>query len=417
MPWLVLLLAAGALAEGDAEPSRMLVLSDRNFTAVTEREELMLIDFYWDGCVHCKTMMPRLEEVARVLSLDDPPIPVATVNAEGNKECLRIAKVSEYPTMKISRGGELEDWESDGSSLLDHTWEVEGMVQKMRAARGQSSREVESPAGLQQFARKGLTEVLVFGIFPRGAGHDDYSVFQRVAHRFRGAVQFRHAVSREVVEAAGHMGRQSAVMMYRPFARKDFRLMYRGALSPKALSDWVLLNRVPPVGQLADGRGYAPYAARGVPVLRAFAAPGVPGEAERLAQLLEGECTARRKALACAVSPGEPPLVPAEGSQRPEDWNDAEDGEWQPDMVENARFGEVRCGMYHAGEYGFTPEDMLAGRAIVIEEAQRRRPAAFVYSPEHSLGDWLGLWAARKLPRWTPPSSGGGGSGGGGGEL
>lgn len=409
-PMLAALLAAAApraAAEADGE---VLVLTDSNFTRTIEDHDLMLVDFFWDGCVHCKTMIPRLEEAARIMAADDPPILVAKVDAEENRRALGVADVTSYPSMKISRRGVLEDWYADGSSLLDKTWEVDGMVEKMRAAKGPSSKVLTQSDELTRFTRKELKEVSVLGYFPKGEDHIDFKMFHRTAHRFLRKLPFYHVTAQPLLERAGHLGRQHAIMIYRPWGGKKFKLMYRGPLTKNGLFDWVSENRAPLI-EWVDKAGFALRKERDLPILRAFVLPEKREEqAAALREALAPLCEEHSRRFACVITDAVPAQVPEE-DERPSDWDEDEDGVWRPKYVSNPEFSDADMGLQSVDKYGFSAEDVELMKALVIEEAQRKKPASFVYDGSgvggavaEAAADWVARWRRKKAPKWHPPA-------------
>lgn len=64
-------------------------------------------------CGHCKQFAPEYEKIAKTLKENDPPIPVAKIDATSASSLSSRFDVSGYPTIKILKKGQPVDY--DGS--------------------------------------------------------------------------------------------------------------------------------------------------------------------------------------------------------------------------------------------------------------------------------------------------------------
>lgn len=64
-------------------------------------------------CGHCKQFAPEYEKIAQTLKENDPPIPVAKVDASKASSLGSRFDVSGYPTIKILKKGEPVDYDGD----------------------------------------------------------------------------------------------------------------------------------------------------------------------------------------------------------------------------------------------------------------------------------------------------------------
>ncbi|XP_026217553.1 protein disulfide-isomerase A4 [Anabas testudineus] len=95
------------------EENGVLVLNDKNFDTFIEGKDTVLVEFYAPWCGHCKQFAPEYEKIAQALKENDPPIPVAKVDATVATQVASKFDVSGYPTIKILKKGEPVDYDGD----------------------------------------------------------------------------------------------------------------------------------------------------------------------------------------------------------------------------------------------------------------------------------------------------------------
>ncbi|XP_076146232.1 protein disulfide-isomerase A4 [Alosa pseudoharengus] len=93
----------------------VLILTDSNFDTFITDKDTVLVEFYAPWCGHCKQFVSEYEKIAQTLKENDPPIPVAKVDATKESSLGSRFEVSGYPTFKILKKGETVDYDGDRS--------------------------------------------------------------------------------------------------------------------------------------------------------------------------------------------------------------------------------------------------------------------------------------------------------------
>lgn len=85
--------------------------------------------YSFNRCGHCKQFAPEYEKIAKTLKENDPPIPVAKIDATAATALASRFDVSGYPTIKILKKGQPVDY--DGSRTEDgKNWSLQFLVTK-----------------------------------------------------------------------------------------------------------------------------------------------------------------------------------------------------------------------------------------------------------------------------------------------
>lgn len=200
-------------------------------------------------------------------------ITLAKLDADSNKKSGNAHGVKGFPTLKIFRNGQAEDYGGPRDT-------AEGIVAAMRKANTASSTEITTAAELAS-ARNSVGPnkvVVMIGFFANDGA--DFTAFGRVARKMldKGVVAY-HATSASVLEAAGYYSDGSGIFLY---PTKGNKVMYRGIVSDDRLLAWVVSSAVPAVGSLTETNSelYKHFTqSKGVMLIKVFykgSAPSVP---------------------------------------------------------------------------------------------------------------------------------------------
>ncbi|KAL6097954.1 pdia4 [Pungitius sinensis] len=108
------------------EENGVLIFTDSNYDSFMADKDTVLVEFYAPWCGHCKQFAPEYEKIAQTLKENDPPIPVAKVDATVAKEVAGRFEVTGYPTIKIIKNGQPVDYDGARTekAIVDRVKEV-----------------------------------------------------------------------------------------------------------------------------------------------------------------------------------------------------------------------------------------------------------------------------------------------------
>lgn len=135
------------------DPEAVVVLTKDNFSEVTNREELLLVEFYAPWCGHCKALAPKYEKAAKKLKEGPEPIILAKVDATVETELASQFGVTGYPTLKVFRKGRIYEYKGEREE-----W---GIVDYMNKQRGEPAKPV-TKAALKHFLQEDDVSIMAF---------------------------------------------------------------------------------------------------------------------------------------------------------------------------------------------------------------------------------------------------------------
>ncbi|GJN40491.1 hypothetical protein PR202_gb29712 [Eleusine coracana subsp. coracana] len=209
--WISLLLALAVALSARAEESSspegeaVLTLDVDNFDDAVAKHPFMVIEFYAPWCGHCKNLAPEYEKAAQELSKHDPPIVLAKVDAneEKNRPLATKYEVQGFPTLKIFR--------NQGKNIQEYKGprEAEGIVEYLKKQVGPASKEIKSPEDAATLIDD--KKIYIVGVFTEFSG-TEFTNFMEVAEKLRSDYDFGHTLH------ANHLPRGDAAVE-RPLVR------------------------------------------------------------------------------------------------------------------------------------------------------------------------------------------------------
>ncbi|KAL9313624.1 hypothetical protein ACSQ67_019076 [Phaseolus vulgaris] len=217
------LIASQISAEESSETKEfVLTLDHTNFHDTVSKHDFIVIEFYAPWCGHCKKLAPEFEKAASILSSHDPPIVLAKVDAneEKNKELAMEYDVKGYPTIKIVRNGGKNIQEYKGPR------EADGIVDYLKKQNGPASTEIKSAD--EATALIGENKIAIVGVFPKFSG-EEFDNFIALAEKLRAEYDFGHTLNAKHLPRGESSVAGPLIRLFKPFDElfvdsKDFHV-------------------------------------------------------------------------------------------------------------------------------------------------------------------------------------------------
>ncbi|KAL6868178.1 hypothetical protein ACP4OV_015023 [Aristida adscensionis] len=218
--WISLLLAlavasASAGAEDAAVPAgeaaeAVLTLDADTFDDAVAKHPFMVVEFYAPWCGHCKKLAPEYEKAAQSLSKHDPPIVLAKVDANDDKNRPLATKyeIQGFPTLKIFR--------NQGKNIQEYKGprEADGIVDYLKKQVGPASKEIKSPEDATALIDD--KKIYIVGIFTEFSG-TEFTNFMEVAEKLRSDYDFGHTLHANHLPRGDSAVERPLVRLLKPF--------------------------------------------------------------------------------------------------------------------------------------------------------------------------------------------------------
>nr|XP_027090852.1 protein disulfide-isomerase-like [Coffea arabica]XP_027090853.1 protein disulfide-isomerase-like [Coffea arabica] len=201
---------SGTTEEESKSEEFVVTLDHSNFHEFVSKHKFIVIEFYAPWCGHCKKLDPEYEKAASILSKEDPPLILAKVDAneEKNKALATEFGVSGFPTIKILRFG--------GSVVQDYKGprEADGIVAYVKKQSGPASVEIKTAEDATSFVDE--KKIVIVGVFPEFSG-EKFDNFTTVAERLRSDFEFGHVLDAKLLPRGELSISGPTVRLFKPF--------------------------------------------------------------------------------------------------------------------------------------------------------------------------------------------------------
>ncbi|KAI7756934.1 hypothetical protein M8C21_014385 [Ambrosia artemisiifolia] len=202
-------LVTSAYATADTKEF-VLTLDQSNFTQTVTKHEFLVVDFYAPWCGHCKELAPEYETAASILSSNSPPITLAKVDAndEKNKDLATEYDIKSFPTLKIIKDG--------GKTIQDYKGprDAQGIVAYLKKQVGPASTEIKSTEDASDLING--DKIVIVGIFPEFCG-DKFNTFLALAEKLRSDYDFAHTLDAKLLPRGDSSVSGPIVRLFKPF--------------------------------------------------------------------------------------------------------------------------------------------------------------------------------------------------------
>ncbi|XP_066932342.1 protein disulfide-isomerase A4-like [Clytia hemisphaerica] len=187
-------------------PEAVLTLTKDNFDEITQKEELMLVEFYAPWCGHCKKIGPELEKAAKVLQKREKPISIGKVDATVETDLATKFEVTGYPTMFIMRNGKKYEYKGPRNEpeISEYLINQEGEATKLKATMKEVKNFIKDPNN---------NDPVILAVADN-AEDPIYKLFVEANNDVRDDYSFGHTFAKEAKKYFGL--KKSAILLIQP---------------------------------------------------------------------------------------------------------------------------------------------------------------------------------------------------------
>ncbi|EPS71244.1 protein disulfide-isomerase, partial [Genlisea aurea] len=204
-----LLIVSPATTEEGTEAEKVLTLDHSNFRDAISKHDFIVVEFYAPWCGHCKALAPEYEKAASELSSHDPPVALAKIDAndEKNRDLATEYEIQGFPTIKILRNG--------GKYIQDYKGprDAEGIVSYLKKQLGPASTEIKSAE--DAFSLIDEKQIFIVGIFPDFA-REEFQNYTALAEKLRTDYGFGHTLDAKLIPR-GESVSKPTLRLLKPF--------------------------------------------------------------------------------------------------------------------------------------------------------------------------------------------------------